>query len=252
MSETPALDPMRRFTDRAEDYRRHRPSYPREAIDAALEGLGDPAGLTAADVGAGTGISARLLADRGVRVFAVEPNEAMRDAADPHEGITWLNGTAGATGLGDNSVDLVLCAQAFHWFDADAAVREFARILRPGGRLALMWNVRDRSDPFTDGYCRTIAEVIGQDPAEQRPLRIDAVERSGHFGPVRVFETPNAQRLDLDGLLGRAMSASYTPKEGPGAERLTGLLRGLHARHSGADGRVDLVYRVRVYLCERT
>src|SRR5688500_14656893 len=114
-----ALRPTERFSGRAESYVRFRPSYPAAAIDAVLAGLGDPARLVAADVGAGTGISARLLADRGGRVDAVEPNTAMRAAAAPHAGVRWHGGRAQATGLPDASVDLVLCAQAYHWFDEE-------------------------------------------------------------------------------------------------------------------------------------
>src|SRR2546422_6524846 len=100
------MNPTGRFTDRAEDYARCRPTYPPAAIDCVLRGLGDPAGIVAADVGAGTGISARLLADRGIRVFAVEPNAAMREAAVPHQSVAWREGTAESTGLAPESVDL--------------------------------------------------------------------------------------------------------------------------------------------------
>src|SRR5439155_1443196 len=105
--------------------------------------------LDAADVGAGTGIASRQLAAHGVRVLAVEPNAEMRAAAIRHPGIEWRAGTAEATGLDSGIVGLVLCAQAFHWFRAQHALAEFSRILRPGGRLALMWNSRDRADPLT-------------------------------------------------------------------------------------------------------
>src|SRR5689334_17937395 len=110
------MDTVSRFDDRAADYVRYRPGYPAAAIDAVVHGLGEPASLRAADVGAGTGISARLLGDRGVAVIAVEPGAAMRGAAAPHSRITWIAGRADATGLRAASVDLVLCAQSFHWF----------------------------------------------------------------------------------------------------------------------------------------
>jgi len=143
------LAPTTRFSDRAADYVRYRPDYPAAAIDRMLAGLRTPPEIVAADVGAGTGISARRLAERGARVWAVEPNAEMRAAAAPHPLVTWHDGTAEATGLDRASVDLVLCAQAFHWFRPPEAVAEFARILRPGGRLAIVWNRRDRSDPLT-------------------------------------------------------------------------------------------------------
>lgn len=120
------LDTVERFSDRATDYVKYRPTYPAEAMQAMLDGLGPPSDPTAADVGAGTGISARLLGDRGVRVVAVEPGDAMRQAAAPHRNVVWVDGRAEATGLEPASVDLVLCAQSFHWFRAADALTEFA------------------------------------------------------------------------------------------------------------------------------
>src|SRR6185295_16889471 len=101
--------------------------------------------------GAGTGISARLLADRGVRVVAVEPGDAMSGSAARHPRVRWVAATAEAIGLDSASVDLVLCAQSFHWFRPEAALAEFARILRPRGRLAIVWNRRSTTDPLTAG-----------------------------------------------------------------------------------------------------
>ncbi|MFM9995986.1 MAG: class I SAM-dependent methyltransferase [Phycisphaerales bacterium] len=251
------LNPTGRFSDRAADYVKHRPSYPREAIDAILDGLGEPPWLLAVDVGAGTGISARLLAERGVRVIAVEPNAAMREAGradrrlgEPKYPVDWRDGTAEATGLAAGSVDLVLCAQAFHWFRPDESLREFHRILRPTGRLALMWNQRSRTDPFTAGYRQALLDVGAEPTAERMEFDPAVVARAGLFGPPRLVELPTSQRLDLDGLIGRAMSASYVPRTGPQADRLVAMLRELHARHADADGFVMLVMATQIYLTE--
>ncbi|HTD33264.1 MAG TPA: class I SAM-dependent methyltransferase, partial [Candidatus Elarobacter sp.] len=138
-----------RFTDRAGDYVSGRPSYPPAAIDALLDGLGDPADVVVADLGAGTGISSRLLAERGAQVLAIEPNQAMREAAEPHPRVEWIAASAEHTGLGEASADLVTAFQAFHWFDQRAALDETVRILRPGGRAAVIYNERDERDPFT-------------------------------------------------------------------------------------------------------
>ncbi len=249
----PSPDTATRFDDRADDYVRHRPSYPAGAIDAILDGLGEAGALRAADVGAGTGISTRHLADRGVRVVAVEPGAAMRAAGerDGRPNIEWRPGTAEATGLGDESVDLVLAAQAFHWFRQGEALAEFRRILKPGGRLALMWNARDASDPLTDGYIRAIRDAGGESPNEQREFRFESIPEASLFTTPRAISMPNEQRLDLDGLIGRAMSASYTPKDPERADAVRAALADLHERFKDAVGFVSLRYETRVYLADR-
>jgi SAM-dependent methyltransferase len=245
------MDSISRFTDRASDYVKYRPTYPAAAIDAILDGLGSPTEIVAADVGAGTGISARLVGERGVRVIAVEPGEAMRAAAAPHANVTWTSGTAEATGLAPESVDLVLCAQAFHWFRAPEALAEFARILKPRRRLAIMWNRRSRIDPLTAGYRQVIVDVGGDMGVESMPFDPAVVPNSGVFSTPQRLTFPNAQRLDLDGLVGRARSASYVPKTGGEGERLIRLLTALHAAHADADGFVQLVYETEIYLSAR-
>jgi SAM-dependent methyltransferase len=244
------LDPTGRFTDRTDDYVKYRPSYPTKAIDAIVAGVDDLSFRTAADIGAGTGISARLLGDRGLSVVAVEPNQAMRDAATPHPRVAWRAGTAEVTGLEPRSIDVVLAAQAFHWFRAEEALREFARILRPPGRLALMWNRRSRDDAFTAGYRAAILEVGGDSLVERMDFDPETLVRSGLFAPARLVAVPFHQTLDWAGLLGRAMSASYVPKTGAGAAKIRELLRALYARHADGQGMVKLVYTTEVYLAD--
>jgi SAM-dependent methyltransferase len=259
MSEEPrdaelhTMDPTGRFSDRAADYVRYRPDYPAAAIDAVIEGLARP--LLAADVGAGTGIAARALADREVGVIAIEPNAAMRAAAAPHARITWRDGAAEATGLADASVGLVLCAQAFHWFRHAEALAEFARVLPPGGRLALLWNARDHDDPLTRGYIEAIHAVGGEHPAERRcgePGELDRVlALEPRFEPAEALTFPHAQPLDAAGLLGRATSASYVPKEGEALADLRERLARLHAHHADANGRVWMRYETRLWRLRR-
>ncbi len=249
--ETPLheMNPTGRFSDRAGDYAKYRPSYPASAVDAILAGL--PAGLVAADIGAGTGISSRLLADRGVRVKAIEPNAAMRAAALAHPLVEWMEGTAEATGLASRSVGLVLCAQAFHWVKQPQALAEFARVLSGGGRIAIVWNERDRSDPLMTAYRDAIRAIGGEHPAEMRDFDPGVVGRSGLYGELRKVQVPNSQRLDEEGLIGRAMSASYVPKRGAGAESLVSRLRELAAQFKEADGLVTMRYVTSVWLAEK-
>ena len=236
------MRPTERFSDRAEDYARHRPTYPPATIDAILEGLGDPAALVGADLGAGTGISARLLANRGVYVHAVEPNAAMRAVAPPHPRIRWVDATAEETTLPKDSVDAVVCAQSFHWFQPERALAEIHRILKRRGRLSLLWNLPDERDPFTAGVYRAIRLASSADPASVAHVRPEPLFASPKFRDVRVVEAFHVQPLDLEGLLGRISSASYVPKDGPLRATLDAEVRRLFELNADAGGRVRLHY----------
>ena len=231
-----------RFTTRAGDYVVGRPSYPPEAFDALFDGLGDPADVVVADLGAGTGISSRLLADRGAQVFAVEPNRAMREAAQPHPREQWIDGSAEATGLGEASVDLVTAFQAFHWFDHARAFEEIVRILRPGGRAAVVYNERDESDPFTAAYGDLVRAYATDDTEQRRADALQAFEEFEGWVVKRRIDVRNEQHLDIEGVLARARSSSYLPKAGPVADDLHAAIRALFARFA-EDGRVVMAYR---------
>lgn len=242
------MDPTGRFSDRVADYVRYRPDYPETALDVMFEGMGFPGLLTVADIGAGTGIFTRQLAGRGALVVAVEPNEEMRAACTEHERILLQDGTAEETGLNDQSVDLITCAQAFHWFEPEKSLVEFRRIIRGLGRLAVIWNTRDADDPVTIGYTAAIRKASDQHPAESRMDHARGFEDSSHFTDLREFTFPHVQWLTLDGLIGRAQSASYCPAAGPRLEKLVDELTALHAQHADADGRVGLRYLTKLFL----
>ncbi|MDE2154459.1 MAG: class I SAM-dependent methyltransferase [Xanthomonadaceae bacterium] len=209
-----------RFGDRVDDYARYRPDYPAALLDWLRRELGVEAGWEVADIGAGTGISSRMFLDAGHRVTAVEPNAPMRAAAQ-----RWLqgfarfravDGRADATGLDPASVDLVTVAQAFHWFDEEAARREFARILRRGGLVAIWWNSRRLTGTdFLEGY-EALLQRHGTDYASVAERYADDARMRAWFGAgsrgSAVFE--HSQRLDFDALRGRLMSSSYAPKAG--------------------------------------
>jgi SAM-dependent methyltransferase len=144
------------------DYERGRPSYPRDAVDWMLERAGRVSYVV--DVGAGTGKFTASLVARGLSVTAVEPDPAMlARLATNHPAVVSLAGTAESMPLDDASADLVTFAQSWHWVDVAAASAEVARVLRPGGALALVWNIRD---PEVD-WVRRLGEVMGSSKAEQ-------------------------------------------------------------------------------------
>lgn len=237
------MNPTERFGDRAGDYVVGRPSYPGAAIELLFDGLGDPAAVCAADLGAGTGISSRLLAAHGAQVLAVEPNAAMRDAAEPDERVRWIDGSAEATGLDEASVDLVTVFQAFHWFDFAPALREIVRILRPGGRAAVVYNERDESDPFTAAYGDLVRRYQTDQTERRRRDALDAFTafEAWHGGPRRI-EFRNAQILDDDGVLARARSTSYLPKAGAAGRELHDAIRSLFAKYQ-TNGQVTMRMR---------
>lgn len=180
------LNPLHRFSDRAEDYVKYRPSYADAAIDLVLQGLSSTSQLVATDIGAGTGIASRLLAEREVNVIAIEPNTAMRKAATTHPLIEFRDGTAEATQLSDKSVDLVTCFQAFHWFNPEPSLFEFHRILKPSGRLAVVWNNRDKDDVLTAEYSRIVRAASHNHPAELRMQSVAPLLTNPHFINIRL------------------------------------------------------------------
>jgi len=131
------------FTAQASAYARARPGYPVEIVDRLIAAVGVRAGDPVADVGAGTGLFTALLAARGLRVAAVEPNAPMREQAPEISGVAWSDGTFENTGLPTASQRWVVGAQAFHWADPPHALPEVHRILAPGGAFTILWNERD-------------------------------------------------------------------------------------------------------------
>jgi SAM-dependent methyltransferase len=240
-------DATTRFSNRVADYVRCRPGYP----DGLVQTLRVEAGLNPdsviADVGSGTGISSDLFLRLGCTVYGIEPNGAMRAAAEARfagNGRFHSRGaTAEATSLPEDSVDLVTAGQAFHWFNAEGARAEFSRILRPGGFVVLFWNSR-RIDttPFLKAY-ETLLVEFATDYEQVNHTHIDAAALSAFFAG-RSFETrsfPNFQEFDFDGLRGRLLSSSYTPAAGhPRHEPMLLELQRLFDEHeSGGSVRFD-------------
>ena len=247
------MDSKKRFSDRVDAYVKYRPGYPKEALDYLYGTVGLRADSEIADIGAGTGIFAKLLLERGSRVVAVEPNEAMRAASVESLGsrpnFRAAAGSAEETGLPDRSVDFIVCAQSFHWFDRTAARTEFRRILRPGGKAVLIWNSRlTHGTPFREEYDRLL-RTFGTDYTKVHHKNISKEELRAFFrdGAMREARFENSQDFDFEGLKGRLLSSSYIPLPGhPNYEPMISELQRIFDRHH-RNGIVRVEYETEIY-----
>jgi SAM-dependent methyltransferase len=249
----PAENALTRFSDRVEDYVRYRPGYPPEVVESLTREFGLRASHVIADIGSGTGISAEIFLRNGNTVFGVEPNADMRAAAEKllssYPAFHSVNGKAEATTLADVSVEWIIAAQAFHWFDVDAAKREFRRNLRLGGRIALMWNNRRPDTPFMRDY----EALIQRFAVDYNQINHENAEKDGRIerffdGRFEQRSFPNAQVFDFQGLRGRLTSSSYMPKAGhPSFGAMIGELQRIFDRYA-EDGRVRFDYDTKLWV----
>lgn len=201
-------DARARFTVTAEAYARYRPSYPPSLIDWIVEASRIPPAGTVADVGCGTGIATRLLNKRGLRVFGIDPNEAMLVQAGAGGG-RFVRGEATSTALRTRSVDLVSVGQAFHWFANSSALSEFGRILKPSGSCVVFWNTRS-SSPFMDAYEDLLLRYSSEYRAIPKPDEATQFLRQSRAVSNLLERTfDNVQVMNWDALMGRANSSSY-------------------------------------------
>jgi SAM-dependent methyltransferase len=248
-----AGDSKQRFSARVADYVRARPGYPAQLLPLLRERIGLHPDWTIADIGSGTGISARPFLANGNTVIGIEPNAPMRDGAGEFlrtfPKFSQHDGSAEATGLDDASVDLVIAGQAFHWFDPPRARAEFVRILKPGGFVLLMWNNRRKSgDAFHEAY-EQLLRTYGTDYLKIRHENIDDPRLAAFFAP-QPFEKatlPNQQVFDFEGLKSRLLSSSYVPLVGqPSHEAMLddlGKIFDLHQR----DGTLLMAYDTELF-----
>jgi SAM-dependent methyltransferase len=212
------MKPTDKFSGKADVYSKSRPSYPIEYIDYLLS-INSLNESRVADIGSGTGILTRQLLERGVSVAAVEPNDDMRTKAEQdlqqYESFTSIKGSAEETSLPDKSIDLVIAAQAFHWFDQKKFKLECKRILKQEAKVALVWNSRDLTSPLTlenaeifKKYCSDFYGFSGG-IGEGEEL-FNQFFRHGEF---ELKKFPNDLVMDFEGFLGRNLSASYSLKE---------------------------------------
>ena len=264
------VDPAqaRGFDAWAADYDRYRPGYPDELFAAIVERLALPEPPLVVDLGAGTGRASLAMAGMGWRVTAVEPGRPMLDllrsrASDDGLIVATVEASAEETGLDPASADLVTAAQAFHWFDTERALTEVARITKPGGGLALFWNVRDpERSPFLAAYTELLKRATDstEDPgiaryeSGGREETRRALEASSAFEPAELVQLHQEVVMTPDEFLGMAFTASYvrvglTPEQ---QDRFRGDLERLLHAHGHADGRpFEVPYRIDLWTARR-
>ncbi|MEO0971167.1 MAG: methyltransferase domain-containing protein [Cyanobacteria bacterium J06639_18] len=258
------LNPLNRFTDKVENYAKYRPTYPEELIDKILEGFVSSSQIVVADIGAGTGIAARQLAERGVRVIAIEPNAAMRNTGSKtidrtyrvsakstsYFNVEWKDGTAEITNLPDASVDLITSFQAFHWFKPQPTLLEFSRILKSSGRLVLVFNDLNREDNFTKEYHKLILTTANNRLATDFNAKIQPLRENPKWCYLQNHIFAYQQELDLAKLIGLAKSVSFISSEETIQKQLVADLEDLYRSFTNEDGFVNLQYRASLHIAE--
>lgn len=245
------MDSTSIFDNRAKEYARYRPSHSADAIAIILDELPDSSQLIAADVGAGTGIASRQLAERGIKVIAVEPNEAMIQAAESHPLVKFKLGTAENTTLADNLVDLVTSFQAFHWFDPLPTLREFYRILKPLGRLALIWSMWDESDTFTQKLSELVATASDTSPKHQNwESRIGIPQENSYFKSFDCLKFSYQEQRSLNDLIGLVESQGFISLSGTKHKQLIEDLKELYQKWASNRDEVFVAYCTEVYISQ--
>jgi len=241
-----------RFSNRVSNYVKYRPGYPPEVLALFKNEMGLTRNSVMADIGSGTGLSAKLFLENDSTVYGVEPNAAMREAAQLYlkafPNFISHDGTAENTNLDDASMDFVIAAQAFHWFDSERTRTEFQRVLKPGGYIGLLWNERQLD---TTQFLREYEKFLlrhARDYEKVRHENIDQEKLADFFQAKYKFATfPNEQVFDLNGLRGRLLSASYMPADDdPSFPALEKELSELFAKYA-EDGRIKVFYDTNIY-----
>ena len=245
-------DSTLRFSNRVENYVKYRPSYPQAVLETLRQETGLNSSHIIADVGSGTGISAKLFLEAGNGVWGIEPNREMREAAKKilqlYTKFRSIAGTAESTTLLENSVDYVVAAQAFHWFEPLQTAHEVARILKPSGWTVLLWNSRRTdSTPFLKAY-ELLLQTYGTDylSVGHKTVNKELLEAFTN-GPLQLKTLYNEQNFDFASLKGRLLSSSYVPSEShadfqPMINQLAQLFE-----HYNEDGQVRIEYDTELY-----
>lgn len=247
------MDSTQRFSTRVDNYVKYRPGYPKEILTFLKEATGFSPDWIVADIGSGTGISTALFLDNGNTVYAVEPNGPMRNKAEELLGgnprFISINGAAEATTLLPLSIDLIIAGQAFHWFDPTPTKKEFHRILRPGRKIALMWNERQVASDFEKAY-EALLQEYGTDYLQVKHSNITPGDIGSFFSPApyQLMTADNRQDFDWERLQGRLLSSSYTPTQQDNRyKKMISDLNDIFNTHQ-QNGLVHFDYQTKLYI----
>ena len=251
-NESEQMNTVERFSNRVENYIKYRPSYPAEVLQLIKDEMSLQTDSIVADVGSGTGISAKIFLENGNSVYGVEPNAAMRDAAEnflrEFSNFESIDGTSESTNLPDDSVDCIVAAQAFHWFNAKKTHPEFKRILRENGFVALIWNERQLN---TNDFLIEYENLLKKFGTDYEKVRHDNIEKNilreffqTEFS-TKTFQ--NTQTVDFEGLKGRISSSSYMPSETDADfAPMIAELQNIFAKYAES-GKIDILYHTNIF-----
>ncbi len=242
------------FASAAQRYQSSRPGYPHELVGWLRQRVGIGPGTEVVELGAGTGKLTQELTSTGATVTAVEPLRAMAEELRQRlAGVTVVAAMAERTGLPAASADLVLAAQAFHWFANREAVGEIHRLLRVEGWLALIWNRRDRSHPIWAAVGDLVEPLRSNEPTHEGDHWRPVLEGSGLFGPLELARFPNPVEMSPQRLVDRVLSISFIAVLPPPDQlRLRQRLLSLWSEVIGdAVPRAELPYLADVFVTKR-
>ncbi|MCD7041360.1 MULTISPECIES: class I SAM-dependent methyltransferase [Pseudomonas fluorescens group] len=243
------------FSTQAVTYAQGRPDYPRQLTGWLAETLRIDAQSSVVDLGAGTGKFTRLLSTLAPTLTAVEPVAAMgAQLRKLLPDVRLVNGTAESIPLPSASADAVVCAQAFHWFSTEAALAEIHRVLKPGGRLGLVWNVRDESVDWVAAITDIITPYEGDTPRFHTGLWREAFNGVYFSAPDVTYFPYNHVGSPQEVIMDRFLSVSFIAAlaDGPKAS-VTAQLQALIDTHPALKGRdtVAFPYQTQAYVCHR-
>lgn len=245
------MDTADRFSNRVEYYIKYRPGYPEQVIDLLKSKYDLGSTDEIADIGAGVGHSAKLFTDYGCYVYGIEPNADMHNALiDRMKRVANFSArlkTASNTDLESNSIDFIVCAQSFHWFNVKAAKTEFLRILKDNGTVVLMWNSWQEDTDFGQDYT-TLLKNHSTDYENVSRTNPDMTEKIDYlFDTYEKDVVEHSQYFDLEALKGRYLSSSYALlPDMDGHEAAMTAIEELFDKYA-SDGTIEFRYDCEIY-----